>query len=153
MKICCDIDGVLADVRPFVQKYLLDKSDWKEYFSHTLEFAPIKSGFALIDTLLYDHKVELVSGRPESNRSLTRKWLSRYLETTQATQTVLHLRKDSDHRSTSDIKLEWFKKIRPSLVIDDDPAVVEVATREGFVVLQVHGYRITNTDMVPTNYK
>lgn len=147
MKICCDIDGVLADVRPYVEKYL--PHNWKTYFSHTHAFQAIEPLFALLYSLQEQaHDITLVTGRPESNRNLTERWLKDYY----GFPLPILMRKDTDHRSTCEIKLEWFRWIRPDLIIDDEPTVVKTATDEGFVVLQVHGFRCTEKDSIPTNY-
>lgn len=150
MIICCDIDGVLADVRSYVEEYL--PHDWKTYFSHTEEFEPIQSNFDMVNTLLFDHQLVFVSGRPQANRIPTTNWLQQYLHLTKDDQLTLRLRADADHRPTYEIKMEWFRELKPDLIIDDDPEVVKAATVEGFIVLQVHGFRCTERDSIPTNY-
>lgn len=149
MKICCDIDGVLADVRPFVEEYLIEKNDWNEYFKHTEEFKPIPAIKTLLHSLrFFDYnEVVLVTGRPESNRKQTANWARDCLGLLPNYR--LHMRKDGDFRHTHEIKMEWFRELKPDLIIDDDPLVVEAATKEGFIVLQVHGFRITDNDMTP----
>ncbi len=145
MKVIFDIDGVLADVRKFVVEYL--PHDWKEYFSHTEEFPCILPMVALLCSLQSKpyHEVYLVTGRPESNREATEKWLRK---NSLAYGTLL-MRSNGDSRPTCEVKIQWYREIRPDLIIDDDPAVVEIATKEGFKVLQVHGYRATLNDMIP----
>ena len=59
------------------------------------------------------------------------------------------MRKDGDFRHTYEIKMEWFRELKPDLIIDDDPAVVEAAAKEGFIVLQVHGFRLNGGDATP----
>ncbi len=77
MRIACDIDGVLVDVREYLEKYL--PHDWEAYFSHTLEFPAIKP----MKTLLYHlscyprEDIYFVTGRPESNRHLTEQWFQK----------------------------------------------------------------------------
>lgn len=150
MKICCDIDGVLADVRPYVEKYL--PHDWDEYFKHTEEFKPIPTIVRLVNTLRASHEVYLVTGRPNDNRAKTEKWIQDNILTPEwYGYCGVLMRKDDDFRPTHEIKMEWFRKLKPDLIIDDDPAVVEAATKEGFIVLQVHGFRATGNgnDMTP----
>ena len=147
MKVAFDIDGVLADVREFVVAYL--PHDWKEYFSHTEEFPcilPMASLlYALTEEVYPSHCTYLVTGRPESNREATENWLRK---NSLAYGTLL-MRRNGDSRKTCEIKLQWFREIQPDLIIDDDPAVAEMATKEGFIVLQVHGYRVTSNDLIP----
>ncbi len=150
MRICCDIDGVLADVREYVTKYL--PHDWKTYFTRTAEFPAIVPMQSLIQILKYSFTCDLrfVTGRPESNRNATTRWLLNVLG--YDPHESLLMRSDNDLRSTCEIKMQWFRELKPALVIDDDPAIVKAATKEGFVVLQVHGFRLTEEDMIPTNY-
>ncbi len=149
MNVVFDIDGVLADVRRFVVEYL--PHDWKEYFSHTEEFPCVLPIVALLCSLQSEryHKVYLVTGRPESNREATENWLRKELPACRIPSYLLMMRSNGDSRATYEIKMQWFRDIRPDLIVDDDPAVVEAATKEGFVVLQVHGYRATPDDLIP----
>jgi len=152
MRICCDIDGVLADVREYVIKYL--PHDWKTYFSNTEKFPIIGPVASLLYSLSINpnHEIYLVTGRPESNRNYTMLWLLHRLPICDIPSPYILMRPDSDYRPTHEIKLEWFKELKPDLIIDDDPKVIEVALKEGFIVLQVHGFRVTENDMVPENY-
>ena len=153
MIICCDIDGVLADVRSYAKKYLppYGKQDWKEYFLHTGEFPAIGENILLVKALiLTHHPVYFVTGRPESNREATEAWLRRYLMTSGKLSNLLKMRQNKDPRSTSEIKMEYFRKLAPDLLIDDDPEVITLATELGYHVLQVHGYRWTRKkDLIP----
>jgi hypothetical protein len=63
------------------------------------------------------------------------------------------MRQDGDLRPTWLIKMQWFEEIKPDLIIDDDPEVIEKALAAGYNVLQVHGYRCTEKDSIPDNYK
>jgi hypothetical protein len=148
--VACDIDGVLADVRRYVEEYLLDKNDWNAYFEHTLDFPPILSMVNLLCLLrgIPGNEICLVTSRPESNRELTEKWLTDTLLFSVPAWKLL-MRPNDDLRSAFEIKLDWFRKLLPDLVIEDDPEVVDSATKEGFLVLQVHGFRATKNDLIP----
>ena len=152
MEVIFDIDGVLADVRKFVVECL--PHDWKEYFSHTEEFPCVLPLVALLCSLQSKpyHKVYLATGRPESNRVATENWLRKELPACRVPSHLLMMRRNNDSRTTCEIKMQWFRDIRPDLIVDDDPEVAEAATKEGFVVLQVHGFRATKNDWIPTNY-
>lgn len=142
MKICCDIDGVLADVRPFVQRYL--PHDWNDYFKHTEEFPVIYETTYLLSAFKAFHEPDneaiFVTGRPESNRKDTKWWLELSMPFLDSASQLL-MRKNGDFRHTYQIKMQWFRELKPDLIIDDDPLVAEAATKEGFIVLQVHGFR------------
>lgn len=153
MIIACDIDGVLADVRYYVKKYL---PDWNEYFKYTLEFPPIPENIELLRLLIKaGNKIYLVTGRPISNRDLTKRWILENLTDINGTPkykihpSQLFMRTDGDTRPTEEIKLGWFRRIKPDLIIDDSNEVEEVCTKEGFKVLKVCGYRISKTDGIP----
>ncbi len=144
MLICCDIDGVLADVRSYT--YMLP--NWDEYFTHTLEFPPIPGMITLIDGLIrIGHNVVFVTGRPESNRSHTVIWLRNHVLNLYHPE--VRMRRYDDPRQSFEIKLEAIREIGPSLIFEDEPRAVEAMKAEGFTVLQVHGYRYSGEDNVP----
>jgi len=153
LKICCDIDGTLADVKRLVKKYLSKKGDWETYFLYTSEMPVIPITAEIVRALyLRGHDLYIVTGRPESNRGPTEVWLGTHVLFGSIWFPYvdrLLMRPNYDRRSTHEVKLEWFKEIKPGLIIDDDPEVVEAASKEGFKVLQVHGFRYSDKDMVP----
>jgi len=134
--VMCDIDGCVADVREIVAKYL---PDWEEYYRHQMDCLPIPSVVRLIGSLVEGGtEVIFVTGRPICVRADTAWWL-RFHVTFGYKQLLM---RDRDFvGSTQDLKLQWFHEYHPQLIVDDDPSVVKLATLEGFVVLQVHGYR------------
>ena len=150
MRICCDIDGVLADVRKYIKLFL--PHDWSTYLSYTLAFPCIEPMGCLIRDLVDNEQndVYFVTGRPESNREPTVVWLRLYV-IAEGVDVHLLMRPDHDPRSNCDVKMDWFRSLKPDLIIDDDPKVAEVAVQEGFVVLQPHGFRATENDMIPFN--
>ena len=140
--IVCDIDGVLCDPVKWVEKCV--PNNWKEYFSHTLEFKPIVPIIDLMYILHGYYSIHLVSGRPESNRELTLIWLGEHFTCWDA----LNLRKDGDPRPTYKIKLEWYSNIKPKLIFDDDPVLVRAAKNAGYLVVQPHGYRLLRAENI-----
>lgn len=148
MKIACDIDGVLADVRPYLH---LIPHNWSKFFEHTLEFDKISSVVRLVDSTMGNGAfVYFVTGRPESNRSLTSLWLQKHFSNLDNGNYTLLMRKDDDYRQTYEIKLELYDEIKPQLIIDDEPKLVMLAAEKGYCVMQVYGYRDGNVlDNVP----
>ena len=145
MIVVCDIDGTLANVLPWL--HLLPKN-WEEYFSHTHEFQAISQNVTLIQSLLdQEHFIYFITGRPESNREQTEKWIEKNF--TLHSNSVLLMRQNDDFRLSYKFKLEHFRQINPSLIIDDEPDLIEHATKNGFHALQVHGYRDGNSDGIP----
>lgn len=133
--IACDIDGCLADVRDIVSKYL---PDWDEYYRHQMECSLIPQLVPFLNQhVASGGLVVIVTGRPESVRSVTESWLG----VNGVSLSKLLMRPTGTSGGTQGLKMGWFEEIRPNLIIDDDPAVVELATKAGFTVLQVHGFR------------
>lgn len=144
MLVCCDIDGVLADIRGFY--YILP--DWDEYYKHTLDLPGIQEVITLIDSLILGgHEVVFVTGRPLSIKPDTILWLMRNIPNLDLVE--IKMRPDGDFRPSIDIKMEIVGELKPSLVIEDEPGAVKAMKTEGFTVLQVHGYRLTEGDHVP----
>jgi hypothetical protein len=137
MKVVCDIDGVIADAREYIKEYL--PHDWLNFYAHTCEFPVIKSNMLLICALARSkHEIFFVTGRDESNRLETEKWLNvnfpYYYK--------LLMRSKNDPRINSDIKLSYYANIKPDIIIDDEPAVIKKAIKSGYNIIQVHGYRV-----------
>ena len=151
MIVVCDIDGCIADPCELVKKYLLDGSkwDWTEYYKHTLEILPIPSTILLLRSLvkhsIWTH-LYFVTGRPFSDRGATAQWLDNQ---DLRNNSILYTREAEDNRPTSILKLEKCRLLKPDLVIEDEPEAVNLLKENGFKVLQVHGYRITEKDGTP----
>jgi hypothetical protein len=139
--IMCDLDGVLFDASPFVDKYSIDgKLNWDEYLKHQLEIKPIPEMVPIIKTLILmdPSKFIFASGRPESTRADTVKSLNQCLGVVYGYRLCMRPR---DYKlSTLWLKMEWYHQYQPDLIIEDDPEVVERALQDHFTVLQVHGY-------------
>ena len=161
MNIAFDLDGVLVDVKDYAEKYLVNrddwslsrKKDWKAYFACTLDFPPIEPMVEFLRTFISgqgNHTIYFITGRPESNRELTKIWLGGHVfRGLSWCNNFLFMRKDGDSRSSAEVKLDLLKGCKVDLLFDDDPDVIEAALKEGYTVVQVHGYRYTRTDMVP----
>ncbi len=161
MRIAFDLDGVLVDVKDYVEKYLVNKDhwppsgkkNWKAYFACTLEFPPIEPMVEFVRTFISgqgSHTVYFVTGRPESNRELTEIWLREHvLRDLPSCNILLLMRGNRDTRSSAEVKLDHLRGLRIDLMFDDDPNVIKAALKEGYTVVQVHGYRYTRADMVP----
>ena len=127
-----DIDGVVADVRH--RLHLLDAKPkrWDEFFGAAADDPPLPDGVELVRALAADHDVLWLTGRPERNRRLTRDWLA-----TQGLPTEpLLMRRDRDFRPARLAKREELRRLRAGreigVVVDDDPAVIELLVADGF---------------------
>ena len=149
IKILCDIDGVVADVKEEVNRYL---PDWKEFFSHLSEVRPISEVIEVILGLIDGgNEVIFMTGRPSNFRKVTREWLLYnipYLNSKSYSLRLL-MRPIRNYDKPEDLKLRYCRWCKPDLILEDDPRVVSILVKEGFTVLQVHGYRATSTDTVP----
>jgi uncharacterized HAD superfamily protein len=151
MLVACDIDGVIADVREEYH-YL---PDWNEYFKHLDEHKPIKSMVNLVKALaLSGHSVVFVTSRPESTRRATALWLNKVLWTKEVLWSYqLRMREVGDARPSAEIKLEFCRELKPSLVFEDEPRASGLLADAGFTVLQVHGFRLDkDMDHIPVGY-
>jgi len=59
------------------------------------------------------------------------------------------MRDNGDARSSAEVKLDLLKDLKVDLVFDDDSSVIEALLKEGYVAVQVHGYRYNESDLVP----
>lgn len=144
MRVCCDIDGVLADITDFY--HILP--DWDEYYRHTLKLPVIPELIMLVDSLILGgHDVVFITSRPLSTRQDTVLWL--LTKVPHLTHPDVWMRPNGDLRPSTDVKMEMVRELKPSLVIEDSPQVVEAMRAEGFIVLQMHGYRLTKEDNIP----
>lgn len=127
-----DIDGVLADAGH--RQHHVDRApkDWDAFFAAVGDDAPIPTGLALVRDLATDHRVVLLSGRPERTRADTEAWLSRHGVGFER----LVLRADVDRRAAAMFKADAIGAIGGpavvEVVVDDDESVVETLTRMGY---------------------
>ena len=131
-----DIDGTLADISARVHHVRRTPKDWDAFFRGMAEDRAVHSMVRLCN-LLYAAglRVILCSGRNESHRDETVRWMER--------QGVrfheLRLRRDGDFRSDVVVKREMLAgidKSRVLFVVEDRARVVEMWRSEGLVCLQ-----------------
>lgn len=109
-----DLDGTLADNMPRVQKYLLDReeADWDSFYKHCDEDYWIISVCAIAVALWekgYD--ILFVTGRRESCREETLKWIEKNLGKELAVSDHLFMRTAEDgHREDYVSKVRNYRK-------------------------------------------
>ncbi len=144
MIVGCDIDGVIVDPGEFF--HLIP--DWKEYYRHTVAMKPIPEMITLVKALIQaGHRVTLITSRPSSDRDKTVEWLEMYFRNCPPFD--LLMRPEGDARTGAEIKMSVLRELRPDMMIEDEPKTVKMMMAEGFTVLQVHGYRLSDEDSVP----
>lgn len=126
-----DLDGTLALHRGVRNPY-----DWRR----AGEDKPNKTVITVVRALhAYFTSIVYVSGRPESSRDITTRWLKEHVDV----PGPLFLRADADQRKDAVIKREIFSRhIRPKYrvlgVLDDRQQVVDMWRNElGLTCLQV----------------
>lgn len=131
--IISDIDGVLANCehRLFYAKNKL----YDTFYEKVSDDTPIHDGISLIRRL-YDggsHTLVLLTGRRETCREATRRWLKKH---TELDYDSLFMRRDGDHRDAAEVKKELYSEIVRMFesrgaefdavyFIDDDPENVK----------------------------
>ncbi len=129
-----DIDGVVADVRHRLHLIQDLPKQWNAFFTAAADDPPLAEGVALVLELAGDHDVVWLTGRPERNRRLTRRWLAAQ----GLPDSPLLMRPDRDFRPAKVAKREELRRLRAdrevAVVVDDDPDVVALLTADGFPV-------------------
>jgi hypothetical protein len=129
-----DIDGVVADVRHRVHLVDRQPKQWAKFFAAAAEDPPLAEGLALVAELAAANDIVWLTGRPERNRTATTAWLA--AQGLPAGRLVM--RPDRDFRPARITKRDELRRIRRTreitIVVDDDPAVVDVLRADGFPV-------------------
>jgi hypothetical protein len=134
--IIVDLDGTLTDCRH--RLHHLETKDWGAFFAGMYDDEPNTAVLATVEALMdAHHRIIYCSGRPEQYRSITDRWLLKWMLPIEP----LYMRKKGDYRPDDVIKFELLIQIReegydPVLVIDDRPSVVNMWRRHGLSVFQ-----------------
>jgi phosphoglycolate phosphatase-like HAD superfamily hydrolase len=129
-----DIDGVLADVRHRLHHLEARPQRWERFFRSADRDPLLVEGAERLRAALADHDVVYVTGRPESTRSLTERWLARHGLPTGP----LVMREDDDDRPARYLKRDVLRRLSEhrqiASVLDDDPAVVRMLAEDGWPI-------------------
>lgn len=129
-----DIDGVVADVRHRVHHVRKRPKDWERFFAAAPEDPAHPEGLSLLREVSAEAEVVFLTGRPESCRRETEEWLA---SVGWAGARVV-MRPAGDRRPAAQLKLELLHRLADgrevSLVVDDDPVVVEAVRASGYPV-------------------
>ncbi|KEZ36108.1 hypothetical protein E0F15_02275 [Frankia sp. B2] len=131
-----DVDGVVADVRHRLRFLRASPSDWEAFFAAAPADPPLAEGVELARKLARDHEVVWLTGRPERSREATRRWLTEQ----DLPPGELRMRPDADRRPARVFKRAELRELgagrRVAVVVDDDPAVVDLLRADGWPVLR-----------------
>lgn len=135
--IVFDIDGTLADATHRLHHIQKEPKDWETFYSLAPQDRPI---WPVIDTMIAltdRHYIELWTGRRESLRAETERWLRSHIGEHYRTY-PLRMRTEGDRREDYDVKREFIEKYgRPVLVFEDRTQVVQMYRSLGIRVAQV----------------
>lgn len=144
--IIFDIDGTLADLTHRLHHIKNGSRNWDSFFADAGKDAPIEQICQLNRVLAGHYNIIVVSGRTDSIRDITEKWLQdnsiRYDD--------LHMRKHGDYRQDFIIKSEILDHIieqgnEIEFVIDDRPSVVAMWRERGIICLQCADWKEERT--------
>ena len=142
MKECiiCDIDGTIANLTHRMHWIKSKPKNYKAFFAGVFQDTPHHDIITLVNNLASVYKVPVIhcSGRPDSTREDTEKWLFHNVVYTDG----LYMRKTGDFRADDIVKEELLDQIladgyKPILVFDDRDRVVQMWRKRGFRCLQV----------------
>ena len=135
--IIVDIDGTLADVNHRLHHIRGRRKSWKKFFKLMSADKPVEEVIAQVGELSRDHKIYVVSGRPEDYRETTVEWLRLH----QVPYEALYMRRAGDYRPDDVVKQEildrYFDKDNIELVIEDRPRVIRMWKKNGLKVQDV----------------
>jgi phosphoglycolate phosphatase-like HAD superfamily hydrolase len=126
-----DIDGVVADVRHRLHHLERRPKDWPAFFAAAAEDTGLAEGIDRVRAAAAEHEIVWLTGRPNSLREVTRRWL----DERNLPGTELIMRAHRDFRPAPVLKLAELNRLRPrqvELFVDDDARVVAAATGAGF---------------------
>ncbi|MBT2786111.1 MULTISPECIES: HAD family acid phosphatase [unclassified Halomonas] len=139
--VIVDVDGTLAEFHPHqVSDWVLgSQKQWEPFFAHMAE-APVVEAVARLVKILkaQGQQIVICSGRPDSHREHTQRWLERHTIPFDA----MYLRPEGDdHVDDEEVKAALLNQIRrdgfaPWLVLDDRDAVVAHWRALGLTCLQ-----------------
>lgn len=139
--VIVDVDGTLAEFHPHQASdwVLGSQKQWEPFFAHMAE-APVIEAVAKLVKILkaQGQQIVICSGRPDSHREHTQRWLERHTIPFDA----IYLRPEGDdHVDDEEVKTALLNQMRhdgfaPWLVLDDRDAVVTQWRALGLTCLQ-----------------
>ncbi|NEK84028.1 MAG: hypothetical protein G3W58_22840 [Pantoea ananatis] len=144
MILVVDIDGTLSDAQHRADT--TNTLHWVAYNSASVRDTPRPSVISLVNACYLHNKdqVILLTSRGAAVEQETRRWM----ETHGVYFDRLIMRNMNDHRPSVDYKREWFRRLKPDLIIEDCPQIWAMARHEGF-----NAMLINSTDPFVTGVK
>lgn len=141
--VIVDIDGTISKVGDRLKYIQQTPEDWDSFYANCFEDEPIMEIIDLVYSLyLQGYKLVFCTGRRESCRDMTIKWLDKYFEPEVSKYSTLLMRHNNDYRHDSEIKPELLKEAGISLssisfILEDRNSMVAKWRELGVICLQV----------------
>ena len=127
-----DLDGVVADVRHRLHHLEGRRADWGSFFAAAVDDPPHDEGLAVVARLEVDHEVVYLTGRPESCRPDTERWLGEH----GIAGRRLVMRPAGVRRPAAALKRALLAELAAgrevAVVVDDDPLVIAAMDEAGY---------------------
>ena len=136
--IIVDLDGTLCNCEH--RLHLVKEKKWDEFHAACKFDEPNEWCKDLVIRYMRDHQIIFLTGRHESARGLTEKWLKQHLKL-EDSEYVLHMRPDRDWRPNTAFKEEIYNEFIKDywdvvFAIEDRDRVIKMWRRLGLVALQ-----------------
>lgn len=132
-----DIDGVLANSSHRLHHIQKPTPDWASFFEDSYLDPPIAHNIALYRHLQDHYPMHLITGRAESTRQMTAKWLEKH----GLQWDTLHMRPTGDYTQDFIFKQRvvdtCFSPEDTLFVIDDNPGICAMYRRLGYNTFEV----------------
>ena len=145
--VICDIDGTLADCTHRLHHLNGRFKNWSAFFNEVHKDLIIDPIADLMEILSGTYEIILVTGRPESTRAATEKWLYENA----VKYSALHMRPDGDLRQDYIVKKQILEGLLGDgksiqFVFDDRPQVISMWREMGLTCLQVREWEGDKTE-------
>ena len=142
-RIIVDIDGTISKVGPRIKYLQQEPKDWDSFYNDCFEDEPVPEIIQMVQELFEEcNDIIFCTGRRESCREKTMKWLRNYFTGALVSQSLLLMRPDNDHRHYTEIKPELLTKAgidwdSISFILEDRNSMVKKWREMGLICLQV----------------
>ncbi len=156
--IICDIDGTIADLSHRLHHIKKENPDWEKFYDEVDKDEPIEEIINIVINMFLndDHIVLFLTGRNESCRDKTKKWINEHTKIWEQwsmddgyffelfDDCSLLMRKKNDYRPDTEVKpdlLNEYLKDNPeteiAFILEDRTSMVKKWRELGYTCLQV----------------
>lgn len=142
--VIVDIDGTISKVGDRIKFLQKKPKDWDSFYDACFDDKPIDSIIDLVLSLAFSYEIVFCTGRRESVRYKTEKWLNKHLFYSEfrVFPYLLVMRPNKDFRHDTQVKPEQLKKEginfkNIAFVLEDRNSMVDKWRELGLTCLQV----------------